>query len=110
MSNWNRMVAICVVILASAGPAAAQYDNFYGQVPIITAARNGDAGTVQRELDAGTSANTADADGATVLMIASTNGKCRIAELVLKYKARTDVKDKEGNTALMLASDRGYVD
>jgi ankyrin repeat protein len=75
----------------------------------LRAALEGDLVTLQKLLDRGTSPDTTDADGNTLLMLAARGGHVKVAEFLLSRKASVSQKSKVGDTALMAASLKGEV-
>jgi ankyrin repeat protein len=59
-------------------------------------------------LDKKADVNAADNSGQTTLMLASTNGRLEVVQMLLAKKAVVNAKDKNGRTALMLASQGGH--
>src|SRR5437867_204746 len=64
---------------------------------IIIAALNNDLEKVQSQLAKGTSPNTVDGDGRTVLILAATSGNAPLAKLLLDAGAKATLLDKTGN-------------
>lgn len=75
----------------------------------LRAALEGDVVTLQKLLDRGTSPDTSDADGNTLLMLAARGGHMKAAELLVSRKASVQQKSKVGDTALMAASLKGEI-
>lgn len=75
----------------------------------LRAALEGDVVTLQKMLDRGTSPDTSDADGNTLLMLAARGGHLKAAELLVSRKASIQQKSKVGDTALMAASLKGEI-
>lgn len=73
-------------------------------LPLIEAAKAGDAAQVARWLDQGEAVNALDADGWTALMHAASKGSVEVVQALLDKGADANAKDPEGWTALMLAS------
>ncbi len=74
------------------------------------AALEGDLATVQKLVERGASADTADREGNTLLMLASRNGHAAIVSYLLSRKAAVNTRNKFGDTALMAASLKGHVE
>lgn len=75
----------------------------------LRAALEGDLVTLQKLLDRGTSPDTTDADGNTLLMLAARGGHVKVAELLVSRKASVSQKSKVGDTALMAAALKGEI-
>ena len=73
----------------------------------LRAALEGDLVTLQKLLDRGTSPDTTDAEGNTLLMLAARGGHVKVAQLLVSRKASVTQKSKVGDTALMAAASRG---
>ncbi len=79
-----------------------------GCANILTAARDGDRGTVETLLAKGVNVNMQDANGWTPLMQAAFQGHKDIVKILLNYGVDVNAKDKLGITALMGAAFHGH--
>ncbi len=75
----------------------------------LRAALEGDLVTLQKLLDRGTSPDTTDAEGNTLLMLAARGGQVKVAQLLVSRKASVTQKSKVGDTALMAAALKGEI-
>jgi ankyrin repeat protein len=75
----------------------------------LRAALEGDVVTLQKLLDRGTSPDTSDAEGNTLLMLAARGGHVKAAELLVSRKASINQRSKVGDTALMAACLKGEI-
>jgi len=87
----------------SGGGAASEEES----VPLIEAAREGDACKVRALLETGTDPEIADSTGLTPLMAAAYLGEEEIVHLLLTARCIVDAKDSQGYTALMFAANAG---
>ena len=82
---------------------------FPSDVPLIDAARQGDAAAVESLLKQGTNPNTAAGDGMTALHWAAERGHQEVVELLISSGAVVDPKTRIGKyTPLHLASQSGH--
>ena len=82
---------------------------FPSDVPLIDAARQGDAAAVESLLKQGTNPNTAAGDGMTALHWAAERGHQEVVELLISSGAVVDTKTRIGKyTPLHLASRSGH--
>ena len=82
---------------------------FPSDVPLIDAARQGDAAAVESLLKQGTNPNTAAGDGMTALHWAAERGHQKVVELLISSGAVVDTKTRIGKyTPLHLASRSGH--
>lgn len=96
--------AVVLIALAPAGPTfAGVYDE------IIAAADLGQTDVVLKLIGRGLDANTASADGTTLLMMAARNGNLALVEALLKQRANHLMRNRFGDTALMLAALNGHL-
>jgi len=78
------------------------------EVPsVVLAAQFGDLETVNKLIQDGASADSADPRGITGLMCAARTGNVRIVESLLSMGARIDIQDYLGMTAAMYAASNG---
>lgn len=98
-----RAASIVGVLLVN--PLSAQ--TLFQEDPIFDYAKNGDSGAVAYLLKKGTSVDSVDVSGNTVLSIGAGNGDLAMVELALKSGARVDREDKIGRTALFWAVESG---
>ncbi len=98
----NLPVTLFVVVLLSGA-------TFPSDVPLIDAARQGDAAAVESLLKQGTNPNTAAGDGMTALHWAAERGHQKVVELLISSGAVVDTKTRIGKyTPLHLASRSGH--
>jgi Zn-dependent protease with chaperone function len=83
-------------------------DDYYGGVPLMTAASNGDTEIVTLLLQAGADINHQDYDGWTPLMYAVSNGQIDTVQALLAAGASTEHQDYSNSTALMHAIRQGH--
>jgi ankyrin repeat protein len=104
MENLARALVLCA-ILALPGLSSAQgsYEQF------LKAAGEGDAKAVAGWLDRGLEADSTDAEGNTVLMIAARAGYLETVQALVSRKADVNRRSPHGDTALMLASLKGHL-
>lgn len=74
------------------------------------AALDGDLPTVQRLIERGASADSADREGSTLLMLAARSGHAPIVSYLVGHKASVNARNRYGDTALMAASLKGHVE
>ena len=96
-------VFVCMGLIAS---GSAQAQSLEGA---LRAALDGELGTLQKFIERGTSPDTSDADGNTLLMLAARSGHLKVAQFLVDQKASVNMKSKVGDTALMAASLKGHV-
>ncbi len=72
------------------------------------AARSGDVGAIEDQLDAAVDVNSLDQHGQTALMLAAHCGSVDVVEALVRRGARLDVTGKYGLSALMLAIIAGH--
>lgn len=75
----------------------------------LRAALEGDLVTLQKLIERGTSPDTSDATGNTLLMMAARGGHLNIAEFLVAQKASVNKQSAVGDTALMAASLKGQL-
>lgn len=83
------------------------------QAPIPTEqamdlARTGAANELREQLEAGLSPNHSDAQGQTLLMLATYHGHLETAEILLEHGAEVDQRNQAGQTPLGGAAYKGY--
>jgi ankyrin repeat protein len=76
----------------------------HGQAGLLDALRAGDASLVQRLVDSGANADTADASGATALMYAAMYGSVDDMRRLIRHGADVNRANAAGATALMWAA------
>jgi ankyrin repeat protein len=74
------------------------------------AALAGDLPTVQNLVERGTSPDTSDAEGSTLLMLAARGGHTPVVSYLISRKASVNGRNKFGDTALMAAAMGGHVE
>lgn len=74
------------------------------------AALGGDLGIVKSLIERGNSVDSSDADGSTLLMLASREGHTRVVEYLIGQKAAVNRRNKFGDTALMAACIKGKLE
>lgn len=94
-------IVISTFIVLSATPFAQSFD------ALLKAVEKGDANEVAAHLDRGLDANTTDASGNTILMLAARLGHRELASLLLARKASVNRRNAVGDNALMMASIKG---
>ena len=99
-STYQYIVFMSFIVTYSSVQAAA-YDD------LLRAAEMGDASGVERLVARGLDANTADAKGNTILMIAAREGHKDVVWTLVRRKANANRRNQYGDTALMIASLRG---
>jgi uncharacterized protein len=88
---------------------ARSFDTFSDS--LLLAARNGkSARAVELILQYGASANVADKDGNSPLILAVLAGNIEMVETILKYYPKLDMFNDKGETALFIASKTGWTD
>jgi Zn-dependent protease with chaperone function len=93
-----------VLIDAEANP---NIEDYYGAVPLMTAAGNGNIEIVQLLLATDADIDHQDYDGWTPLMYAVSNDQIDAVRALLEAGANIETKDNQDSTALMLAIQRG---
>ncbi len=76
----------------------------------LRAALDGDLATVQRLIERGTSPDTTDQDGNSLLMLAARTGQLPVVNYLLGRKAAVNARSKFGDTALLAASLKGHTE
>jgi uncharacterized protein len=103
-----RLILPCLVTLvALAGVARAQADR---DRALITAAGDGDTGSVRRLLQEGASVHAADERGVTALIAAAYRNHVEVARLLVRAGADVDRQDRTRQSAFLIATSDGYVD
>jgi uncharacterized protein len=93
--------------LALAWALVAAYD-LAAATPLIDAARRGDVGNVQAELQRGADPNTLEPDGTAALHWAAYRNDVEIAEALVRGGARVDAANRYGVRPLSLAAAGGH--
>ncbi len=75
----------------------------------LRAALEGDLVTLQKLLERGSSPDTTDAEGNTLMMLAARNGHLKVVEYLFANKASISRRSRVGDTALMAASLKGEI-
>jgi ankyrin repeat protein len=96
-------LVVCTLLMAS-GLATAQ-----SLEDVLRAATDGDLVTLQKLIERGTSPDTSDPDGQTLLMLAARSGHLKVVQYLVEQKASVTRKSKVGDSALMVASLKGHV-
>lgn len=92
-------------------PKGPQTDALPDRKPLlITAAANGDAGTLHDLIAGNSDVNAVDAIGATALMYAARNNQIECMKVLLDAGADPFLKTKKGYTALWFAENNAHVD
>lgn len=73
-----------------------------------SAARSGDASSIEEQLTSGVDVDAFDRYGQTALMLAAHNGRLDVVESLLRHGAKLDFTAKYGLSALMLAIVAGH--
>jgi ankyrin repeat protein len=102
LKSRSYLLVIAGLSLSAAVQAQALEDS-------LRAALEGDLVTLQKLLDRGTSPDTSDADGNTLLMMAARGGHLNAAEFLVSRKASVNKQSAVGDTALMAASLKGQL-
>lgn len=76
---------------------------------LFAATRANDIARVRRMLDAGYDVNSTNAQGDSLLILASREGAADVARLLLTRRARVEQRSRAGESALLLASIRGHL-
>lgn len=107
MLNMNfRIVAALVAILFGLFAQSVSAQTLEAS---LRAALEGDLQTIQGLIERGTSPDTADAEGNTLLMLASRSGHEPVVAYLIARKASVSQRNRYGDTALMAASLKGHV-
>ena len=103
-----RLILPCLVTLvALAGVAAVPADR---DRALITAAGDGDTGSVRRLLQEGASVHAADERGVTALIAAAYRNHVEVARLLVRAGADVDRQDRTQQSAFLIATSDGYAD
>ena len=101
------IIFACLLLLFATSAYAQKADD----AALIEAAKNGDLSGVKSALSRGTSSNTKDENGTTVLTWASYNGHEDVVKLLLDKGAEVDAKHStDGRTAMWFASQEGHAE
>ena len=98
-------IGLSLVILLAPGAASAQTLE-----DSLRAALEGDLVTVQRLVERGTSPDTSDQEGNSLLMLAARAGHVAVVSYLLARKATVNARSRFGDTALLAASLKGHVE
>ncbi|MBL0076970.1 MAG: ankyrin repeat domain-containing protein [Rhodocyclaceae bacterium] len=101
---WRRLalwLAVSVLSLSNSSVFAGVYET------ILNAAENGHTSVVQDLVARGMDINTTDADGSTLLLIATRGDNPVLVEYLLKNRAKVGKSNRFGDTALHLAASKG---
>jgi hypothetical protein len=77
---------------------------------LVSAAREGEADSVQVLLRHGVQVNAKDDSGATALLAAASNGHAETVQLLIAAGAEVNARNNVGRTALMSAVANGYIE
>jgi uncharacterized protein len=106
MVNLNRALQVFVwAFLLIAQPVRAQ-----ALQELLHAVEEGNVKRTLFYLDRGLDPNSCNADGTTILMIASRLGNAELASTLIARKASLTRQTRSGDTALMMASLGGHLD
>ena len=94
-------LAVSVLSLSNSSVFAGVYET------ILNAAENGHTSVVQDLVARGMDINTTDADGSTLLLIATRGDNPVLVEYLLKNRAKVGKSNRFGDTALHLAASKG---
>ena len=98
----GRMLAAALALLASA-PVLADNDE-----KARTAARRGDTGALVRLIESrAASADVADGNGNSLLILAAREGNAETVAALLRFGPKLDLRNHKGDSALMLAALHG---
>ena len=98
-------IGLSLVVLLAPGAANAQTLE-----DSLRAALEGDLVTVQRLVERGTSPDTSDQEGNSLLMLAARAGHVTVVSYLLARKATVNARSRFGDTALLAASLKGHVE
>jgi hypothetical protein len=105
-SQFFKIRAYLIVIVGVSLFGAAQAQSLEDS---LRAAFEGDLVTLQKLIERGTSPDTSDANGNTLLMLAARGGHLKVAEFLVSQKASVNKQNAVGDTALMAASLKGQL-
>ena len=116
MSQWNRGIAYCALILATwcASCATKRTEppplGEPGETELMRAATLGQSNVVESLLAEAKDKNLDERDwaGRTPLMLAALTGQVDIVDILLAHGAHPDARDDSGWTALAFAAERGH--
>ncbi len=80
------------------------------QMTIVEAVVKGQAATVEAELKKGVDVNTSDADGRSLLLIATRNNDIPMATVLIKYGADVNRQDRINDSPFLYAGAAGYLE
>ncbi|MDR0634277.1 MAG: ankyrin repeat domain-containing protein, partial [Azoarcus sp.] len=101
----GRMLAAALAALALLASAPALADN---DEKARTAARRGDTGTLVRLIESrAASADVADGNGNSLLILAAREGNAETVAALLRFGPKLDLRNHKGDSALMLAALHG---
>ena len=103
----NKLILFIFFLLSITILQAQSEDNY---LDFYTAAYDGDYQTTYTLIQEGIKIDSADYDGITALMYASSNGNIKIVELLLENNADVNIKPFDGRTALIAAVRAGEFD
>jgi uncharacterized protein len=103
LTKLRLYLAVFVVLSVSTAVQAQSLEDS------LRAALEGDLVTLQKLIERGTSPDTSDATGNTLLMMAARGGHLNIAEFLVSQKAAVNKQSSVGDTALMAACLKGQL-
>ena len=104
----NTMRHLCLIVLLSWLPAKCVADADLTH-ELLSAARRGQADTIQALLAQGSNVDTRNLVGETALIQAAEKGRLEVVELLITHHAEVNAQDKLGWTALMRAAYEGHL-
>jgi len=99
----SALCALALLVAPASGGAQALQES-------LRAALDGDLVTVQRLIERGTSPDTTDQDGNSLLMLSSRSGHVPVVSYLLSRKAAVNARSRYGDTALLAASLKGHTE
>lgn len=100
-----RATAVCAVVAMLSAPGRAGAQTLEES---LRAALEGNLVTVQRLVERGTSPDTSDQEGNSLLMLASRAGHAPVVSYLLSRKAAVNARSRYGDSALLAASLKGH--
>ena len=101
------MAAAVLFISTSVAPGTAHAQALEDS---LRAASEGDLATLQRLVERGTSPDTTDQEGNSLLMFAARAGHVTVVDFLLARKVSVNARSRYGDTAILAASLKGHVE